>query len=253
MKFWRALCLPVAAILAAELSFRLFIPDSDALAPPSAIFTGAFTSVADGSLFRATADTLIAALGGVVVGGMPGAVFGILLGLSRFAAKASFLSLEVLRPVPAVALIPLAMLAFGFGFGMEISIIAFAVFWPAVILSKHAVEEIPAVLIDAARTLCLSRLRTLFSIIVPAAAPRLFSGLRFCVGYAIVVAVTVEIFSNPQGLGYVLTISQQTLHPDVMLAMLVWVGVLGWALNAGLLKLQHGLYAHRSGQEGRRS
>ncbi|MGY3581494.1 ABC-type nitrate/sulfonate/bicarbonate transport system permease component [Bradyrhizobium sp. USDA 4341] len=252
MKYWRAFCLPVAAILIAELAFRQFFADSDVFAPPSAVFMGAIRALADGTMLSSTRDTLLAALGGLVVGAVPGIAAGVCLGLSRFASAAAFLSLEILRPVPAVALIPLAMLLFGFGYGMEIAIVAFATFWPAVILSKHAIEEIPAVLVEASRSLCLSRLRQFFSIILPAAAPRLFSGLRFCIGYAIVVAVTVEIFSNPQGLGYALIISQQTLHPDLMLAMLLWVGIVGWSLNAGLLKLQSSLYAHRV-REGRQA
>jgi NitT/TauT family transport system permease protein len=246
MKYWRALFLPVVAILFAEASFHLFVSDSDVLAPPSSIFRGALHALADGTLLSATRDTLLAAVGGLLVGAVPGVAFGVCLGLSRFAARTFFLSIEVLRPVPAVALIPLAMLAFGFGFRMEVAIIAFATFWPSLILSQHAVAEIPTVLIEASRSLCLSRFRMIFSIILPAAAPRLFSALRFCVGYAIIVAVTVEIFSNPQGLGYALTIFQQTLHPDAMLAMLVWVGIVGWSLNALLLKLQDVLYAHRS-------
>jgi ABC-type nitrate/sulfonate/bicarbonate transport system permease component len=253
MKYWRALLVPTCAILSAEVLQRLFVSDSDVFAPPSAIFTGARHALADGTLFTATRDTLVAGLGGLLIGTVPGVIVGICLGLSRFAARTFFLSIEILRPVPAVALIPLAMLVFGFGYRMEASIIGFATFWPALILAQYAVAEIPATLIEASRSLCLSRFRTIFSIILPAAAPRLFSGLRFCVGYALIVAVTVEILSNPQGLGYALTISQQTLHPDAMLAMLVWVGIVGWSLNAILLRLHDILYADRSLHTERRS
>lgn len=251
MRYWRPLLLPLLAILVAEVVFRSAFADSDVLAPPSAIVTGALSVIMDGTIVRSTWDTLAAAGGGLLIGGAPGFLLGVGLGRSRFVSRISFLSVEVLRPVPAVALIPLAMLVFGFGFGMEMSIVAFATFWPAMILTKHAIEEIPAVLMDAGRSLCLSRARTLVSIILPAAAPRLFSGLRFCVGYSMVVAVTVEIFSNPQGLGYTMMISQQTLHPDAMLAVLVWIGIVGWALNACLLRLQGTLFVHRSLGAGR--
>lgn len=246
MRLWRALLLPVLAVLTAEIVLRSAFADSDVLAPPSAVLRGGLEIILDGTILRSTRDTLLAAGGGLLLGGLPGFLFGVCLGRSRFVSRISFLSVEVLRPVPAVALIPLAMLVFGFGFGMEMSIVGFATFWPAMILTKHAIEEIPAVLVDAGRSLCLSRVRTLASIILPAAAPRLFSGLRFCVGYSVVVAVTVEIFSNPQGLGYTMMISQQTLHPDLMLAVLVWVGVVGWALNACLLSFQRSLFANRT-------
>lgn len=253
MRYSRALLVPTFALLCAEILLRLFVSDSDVLVPPSAIFDGIRQALADGTLYNATRDTLLAGLAGLLLGAVPGAVVGLCLGLSRFAARTFFLSIEILRPIPAVALIPLAMLVFGFGYRMEAAIIGFATFWPALILAQHAVAEIPGTLIEASRSLCLSRTRTIFSIILPAAAPRLFSGLRFCVGYALIVAVTVEILSNPQGLGYALSISQQTLHPDVMLAMLVWVGIIGWSLNAILLRLHDILYANRTLHSERRS
>jgi NitT/TauT family transport system permease protein len=64
--------------------------------------------------------------------------------------------------------------------------------------------------------------------------PRLFVALRLCVGIALVVAVTTEIASNPQGLGYALLSAQQSLAPDTMLAVLLWVGCIGWGANAAL-------------------
>jgi len=65
---------------------------------------------------------------------------------------------------------------------------------------------------------------------------------RLVVGIAMVVAVTVEIAANPRGLGYGMILAQQNLRPELMFALLLWVGVLGWAINAGLLALQRSLF-----------
>jgi ParB family chromosome partitioning protein len=97
---------------------------------------------------------------------------------------------------------------------------------------------VPAVLLEVGRSLCLGRLRTIISIVLPAAAPGLFTAARLAAAYALVVAVTVEIFANPQGLGYALIVSQQMLHPETMLAMLFWVGVIGWGMNSIFLQFQ---------------
>jgi NitT/TauT family transport system permease protein len=80
--------------------------------------------------------------------------------------------------------------------------------------------------------------------VLPAALPRVFVAFRLCVGVALVVAVTVEIAANPQGLGYALMTAQQSLQPDLMFALLLWIGLLGWALSAALLALQRRGFRH---------
>jgi ABC-type nitrate/sulfonate/bicarbonate transport system permease component len=91
----------------------------------------------------------------------------------------------------------------------------------------------------------LSRWQTAGKIILPAAAPRLTTALRLAAGLALVVAVTAEIVSNPQGLGHDLMIAQETLRPERMFAVLFWVGLIGWGNNAALLQLERWLFAHR--------
>jgi NitT/TauT family transport system permease protein len=72
-------------------------------------------------------------------------------------------------------------------------------------------------------------------IVIPAALPRIFVAFRLAAGIALIVAVTVEIAANPLGLGYNMMLAQQTLRPEVMLALLVWLGVVGWGINRLLL------------------
>ena len=84
---------------------------------------------------------------------------------------------------------------------------------------------------------------------LPAALPRIFVAFRLCVGIALVVAVTTEIAANPQGLGYALMNAQQSLRPDLMFAMLLWIGLLGWGLGAGLLWLQRTWFRHSLAQQ----
>jgi ABC-type nitrate/sulfonate/bicarbonate transport system permease component len=249
VKNWRGWVLPAIFVVASELLIRLTVTDSDVLVPPSKIAAAGVVAMADGSLLHATFETLAAAVGGLALGGGFGLALGILFGLSRTAFEVSFLAIEILRPIPAVALIPIAMLIFGFGFRMEISIVAIAILWPVLILSQHAVANVPAVLLDVGRSLCLGRLRTIVSIILPAAAPKLFTAARLAAAYALVVAVTVEIFANPQGLGYALIVSQQMLHPETMLAMLVWVGVIGWGMNSIFLRFQRTFFVRWSNAE----
>lgn len=241
----RATAVPVAALTLYELWFRLSRQDSDTLAPPSAAFIALLDALRDGSLFTATAETFASLLAGLIIGGGLGLLAGLVIGFSRRADDASFLAIEMLRPIPSVALLPLALMIFGFGYRMEIFVVAFATFWPFLILSQSAVRQVEPRLIEVSRMLGLKPLAAARDIVLPAAAPRLMTALRLGTGIALVVAVTCEIASNPQGLGHALMLSQETLRPARMWAFLFWIGAIGLALNLGLLRLERTMFAHR--------
>lgn len=211
---------------------------SDALAPPTAAARALGRAVMDGSLLQATGFTLGSALLGLLIGFGFGTLVGIWLGLSQRAGRWGFLTVEVLRPIPSVALIPLAMLVFGFGVRMESSVVAFAVFWPMLVLAQAAAKQVDARLLEVSYALGLSPAARLAKIVIPAMVPRLFVALRLGVSIALVVAVTVEIAANPHGMGYAIMVSQQSLDPALMLAWLFWIAVVGYAVNALALWLQ---------------
>lgn len=237
---------PVALLLLAEIVLRGRA--SDALAPPSAALRAFAGTLGDGSLLQATAFTLGSAALGLLVAAVAGISLGLLLGLSRRAAELSVVSVEMLRPVPSVALIPLAMLVFGFGLRMEVAVIAFAAFWPLLLLTQAAVRQVDVRLLEVSRVLGLSPWQRSLKIVLPACLPRLFVALRLGVAIALVVAVTVEIAANPHGMGYAMMIAQQSLDPALMLAWLGWIAVVGFAVNAGALALQQRL-ARRMGAQ----
>jgi sulfonate transport system permease protein len=238
MLWLRPLALPLALLGALEVWARTIGKNSDSIAAPSAAMLAFFKAAGDGTLLAATGFTLGSAAAGLAIGFLLGVVFGTLLGLSKRVASMSFLSVEVLRPIPSVALIPLAMLVFGFGFRLEISVVAFACFWPILILTQAAVQQVEPCLLEVARALQLSQRQQFFKIVLPAIVPRLFVALRLGVAIALVVAVTVEIAANPHGMGYAIIYAQQSLDPALMLAWLFWIGAVGFVINVAALKLQ---------------
>ena len=245
----RPFVFPAVLLGALEWWARTTGRGSDALAPPSAAVRAFVGAAGDGSLLAATAFTLGSAALGLLIGLLLGVAGGTLLGLSRRAATLSALSVEVARPVPSVALIPLAMLVFGFGLRMEVSVVAFACLWPVLVLTQAAVRQVEPRLLEVARALQLTPWQRFVWIVGPAIVPRLFVALRLGVAIALVVAVTVEIAANPHGMGYALIIAQQSLDPALMLAWLGWVGAVGFAINAAALALQRAV-ARRMGAEG---
>ena len=234
----RALVIPALLLAVLEVYTRTAARGSDALAPPSAAVVAWWGALRDGSLWQATAFTLGTAALGLALGAGLGVLLGTLLGLSRRAAAVGFLSIEVLRPIPSVALIPLAMLVFGFGLRMELAVVAFATLWPVLVLTQAAVRQIEPQLLEVSAALQLTAWQRARWVVLPAMVPRLFVALRLAVAIALVVAVTVEIAANPHGMGYAMMIAQQSLDPALMLAWLGWIGVVGYVVNAAALALQ---------------
>jgi ABC-type nitrate/sulfonate/bicarbonate transport system permease component len=238
---WRAAVLPILLIILAEIGTRAAGP-SDSFAPPSAVFVALVNALRDGSLLIATRDTLVSAFAGLGVGAAIGLALGILFGGVYWLDRLMEMTIELLRPIPSVAVLPVALVALGFGYRLEIAIVAYACVWPLLIFTRAAVSGVEPGLIEVARALRLSVAARIFKIVVPAALPRIFVAFRLASGIALIVAVTVEIAVNPLGLGAGIMTAGQALRPDLMLAYLVWIGVIGYILDVILIFAQGRLF-----------
>eukprot|EP01031_Cornospumella_fuschlensis_P021597 gene21597-26457_t len=108
-------------------------------------------------------------------------------------------------------------MVFGFGYAMEMSIVAKTCLFTTLIFTRAAVQGVEPRLLEVARVLKLSRLASVTKIVLPAALPQIFVAFRLAAGSALIVAVTVEITLNPQGLGFGIMTAQQALRPDLMM------------------------------------
>lgn len=232
------LLFPVVVLVGLELLMILTGFERESVARPSEVLLRLGAEIANGTVFRLTWETLSAAFGGLVLGGFIGLVLGVMFGALPITFHALNLTTEVIRPIPSVALLPIALLVFGFGYKMEISLIAKSAIWPVMILTHAAIGGLHPRLGEVSRLLQLSLWERVRKIVLPAVVPSVFVGFRLSMGVAVLVAITVEIAANPRGLGYAMMRAEETLQPALMFGLLFWVGMLGWALNAGLLALQ---------------
>src|SRR5260370_10431447 len=138
----KALLVPVPALEALEIWPRAINLQSDSLAPQSAIAAALVGAFQDGSILIATRDTLVSAFAGLSIGGAIGLAFGIALGIFHVFDRLMEVTIEAVRPVPSIALLPIALIALGFGYRMEIVIVGFACIWPILILSRAPVAGI---------------------------------------------------------------------------------------------------------------
>lgn len=242
---WRGAILPVTALLFMELSSRIGTSQSDSFAAPSEIAVAFVAAALDGTLATATWETVVSVGFGLLIGMAIGLVAGISMGLFTNFGKAMDLTVELVRPVPSIALIPVGMLAFGLGYALEVWVVAFACTWPVLILSRAAIAGVEPRLLEVARTLELPLMARVRKIIIPAILPNIFVAIRLSMTLALIVGITVEITANPIGIGSEMMMAQQSIRPDLMYALLLWIAFLGWSVNYGMLALERVLFRRR--------
>jgi sulfonate transport system permease protein len=233
---WRpniaGLATPAAGVLAWEAAIRAGLLDYQYLPAPSAIVRGAGELAASGELADATVQTLTAVVLGWAIAVAAGVSSGLLLGSSPAARRWSLATIEVLRPMPAIAFVPVALLLFGFSIETELIVIILPSLWPVLINTMGGMAAVHPRLADAGRTLQLSRTAMLCKVTLPAALPAILVGMRLSLTLALVLAVLAEMVGNPAGLGCAVVTQQQALRPDLMFACVAVIGLLGLALNA---------------------
>ena len=201
------------------------------LPAPSAIAGGAEDLLSSGDLIPNVAHTLRVTLIGWLLASSLGIGLGLLLGLSDSAWRWSMASIEVMRAIPPVSLVPVALLVFGFSIRMELMIILFVSAWPVLVNTIDGVRGVQAELLDVARMMRMSRRTLVTKMIVPAAMPSIIVGLRLALSLSLVLAVVAEMIGNPNGLGNALVSAQQALQPEQMFAYVFAIGLLGVGLN----------------------
>lgn len=166
---------------------------------------------------------LIATVGGVIVGAA-------LAMLPRLELATRPL-IEFLRPIPSVALIPVALLILGIGLPMQLFMVVFASIWPVLFSTKAGVEGVDPRFLETGRVLHLSKTARLLRIILPNALPSIATGLRTAAAIALAVAITVEMLTGRAGIGfYIENVRLNGLITEMWAAILM-TGVLGYLIN----------------------
>lgn len=225
----------VLFVLLWEILVRLFGSELSSMPPPSAVASGLVQIARSGFLLQETAHTLAATFIGWVISLAIGLSLGTALGLSATARRYSLASIELLRPLPAVAFVPVALLLFGFSLQMELLVIFYVAVWPVLVNTMAGVAGVPQRLHDVARVLRLSRFAAVTRVFIPAAAPSVLVGCRLSLTLSLILAIAAEMIGNPAGLGYAVVREAQSLHPDLMFGYVFILGLIGILLNALLI------------------
>jgi ABC-type nitrate/sulfonate/bicarbonate transport system permease component len=160
--------------------------------------------------------------------------------------------IEFLRPIPSVALIPLAVLVWGTGLESKVFLAAFASTWPLLMQTLYGVQDVDPIATDTARSFGFSRSQRLLRVTLPSAVPYIATGVRISAAVALILAVTAELVIGAPGLGREINLARQGGAVDLLYALIAVTGLLGWGLNAGLTRVErrvlHWHPSHRPGE-----
>lgn len=224
--------LPIALLLAWELSARTGWLSSRILPEPWAVARAFWSLAVSGELWTHLRTSLWRALSGFAVGAGAGLLLGLLTGSFRRAETLLDTTLQMIRNIPALALIPLVILWFGIDESAKLFLLAVGVFFPVYLNTFHGIRSADAQLIEMARSYGLRGWLLYRDVILPAALPSILVGVRFSLGLVWVLLIVAETISAQAGIGYMTMNAREFLQTDVVL-----VGVLLYALLGKLADL----------------
>jgi ABC-type nitrate/sulfonate/bicarbonate transport system permease component len=176
---------------------------------------------------------------------------GIALGLSPVLRRMSEPIVEFLRAVPAPALLPFALLVLGVGNDSKIFVIAFVCVWPILLNAVDGVAGVDPTLVDTGRVFRIPASDRLRHVVLPAAAPQIFAGMRTSLSLALILMVISEMVASSNGIGYFVLQSQRSFAIPEMWSGIILLGLLGYAFNAVFLLVERRALAwHRGARAG---
>jgi ABC-type nitrate/sulfonate/bicarbonate transport system permease component len=212
-----------------------------------------------GDLWSAIGKTLLAWLIGMVITVVVGVIVGTALAFNDFAARSAAPVIEILKAIPAIAILPLVILTLGSNLTMKVFLICFAALWPFVIQVIYGVRSMDPVVLDTAKVLGIGGVRRFFTVTVPTASPYLVTGVRIASAQALILAIISEIVGGADGVGRQILLAENTgidAYPK-MYAYILVAGVLGVLLTGTFFLVErramHWHESQRSIREGARA
>ncbi|MCP3804161.1 ABC transporter permease [Allokutzneria sp. A3M-2-11 16] len=204
--------------------------------PVSSLF---LTDVVFEDLFASVARML----GGWAIAGVLGVALGVLLGRSATAMDYCGPIISFLRAIPPPTLVPVFLALFTLGTPMQLATIVFGTIWPILLNSVDGARSVDETKTETARAFRVSTVDWIFGVVLPAASPKIFAGLRISLSLSLVLMVISELVGSTEGIGYRLLYSQRQYDFPAMWASIVLLGVLGFLFNTGLSAIERRVLA----------
>lgn len=229
-----------------QAAFSMNVVSHLVLPSPVAVASALAEHTWNGDLPKALFETSLSWFAGLSIALIVGGVLGLAIGSNHWALQSTRFIVDFLRSVPAVVLIPLALLLYGASLKMKLTIIVFACTWDMLVQALYAVRQVDPVALDALRAFNLSRYNAFKALHLPSALPFLTTGVRLAAIHALLLSIGVELVGGVPGLGQELFLAGQVVNGmPTMLAYVGVAGIAGMLLNEALAALDKKLlYGH---------
>ena len=218
-----------------ELVVRAGLVPPYLLPAPSAVLLALYDLTVTGIILPHAGISLFRSLTGFFIGAACGIAVGALMGWSRTVYDLADAPLQILRAVPLAALVPLGIVWLGLGEGLKLFLVGLPPFFLTLINTMQGVRNVDPTLVKAARNLGAGKGQILVRVLVPAASPMIFAGLRLGVVVSLVMLVIAEMIAAGAGLGHFILESQRLWHTEAMFAGIVLMSALGFAFDRAVL------------------
>ena len=227
-----------AAGLAAFLALGEAVPRlglvKEAYFPPtSRIASALWDEVTTDGFWSALGDTLSGWAVGLAIAVCAGVVVGVTISIVPYLREATASTIEFLRPIPSVALIPLAVLLYGAELKSVLILVVYASFWQVLVQTLYGVQDVDPVAEETARSYGLGTWARVRHVLWPTALPYVMTGVRLAAAGALILAITAELVIGAPGLGQEIAVAQTSQAVPEMYALIVVTGVLGLLINLG--------------------
>jgi ABC-type nitrate/sulfonate/bicarbonate transport system permease component len=226
-----------------EVLPRVLSLPPDLLPPLSAIVSALADEVRLPAFWQAVLDTLVQWGLGLVLAVSSGLVAGVVIGGVPLLRAATASAIDFLRPIPSVALVPLAVLLFGTQLRSALVLIVYAAFWQVLVQTLYGVQDVDPVADETARCYGLGRFARIRYVVWPTAKPYVATGVRLAASVALILAVTAELVIGSPGLGREITTAQSGGAIALTYGLILVTGVFGLAVNIGIRALERRVLA----------
>jgi ABC-type nitrate/sulfonate/bicarbonate transport system permease component len=216
-----------------ELLPRIGVVEPEYLPPLTEILGALGTLTGEAGFWTALLDTLQGWFLGLLIAVVLGVVVGFVIGTVPVLRELTASTIEFLRPIPSVALIPVAVIAFGASLRSVLMLVVYAAFWQVLVQVLYGVNDVDPVARDTARTFGLGRWARIVHVTWPTALPYVFTGVRLAAAVALILAVTAELIIGAPGLGAEISEASQGAAVPRMYALVLVTGVIGVVVNVG--------------------
>jgi sulfonate transport system permease protein len=218
---------PVVILLAWQAASQLGVLRDQVLPAPTAVAEAFWRVTSSGELLRDIEVSTWRAFAGFAIGGGFGFVFGMLNGLSNLSEKLTDSTLQMLRNIPHLALIPLVILWFGIGEEAKLFLVALGVFFPIYVNTLHGVRSVDRQLLEMGRAYGMSEWAIFRRVVFPGALPSIFVGLRYGLGIMWLTLIVAETISASSGIGFMAMNAREFMMVDVVVVSILIYAALG--------------------------